>query len=170
MSSVSVLNCASNRRLQMVGDKRKGKAIAVEPRKKSKAEKEADRARVAAAVAERRSRRPDPPFRIWDPAPAQQEQATETAEAEAGAPVPEFEQAGPRRSGRARTQAVPVGAPAAAAQAEETPVRQGSRTRGVGRLTSPLRVGRGRSARRPRRLPRRGQQLGPCIRWTTQSG
>ena len=69
----------------MAGDKRKGKAVAVEPRKKSKAEKEADRARAAAAVAEHRTRRPDPPFRIRDLAPAQQEQVTEQQQSEAGA-------------------------------------------------------------------------------------
>ena len=83
-------------KLQMAGDKRKGKEIAVEPRKKTKADKSADRARVAAEAAERRTRHPDPPFQIRDPAPRGQEPPqtveTEAAEAEAGAPVPETEQ------------------------------------------------------------------------------
>ena len=77
--------------LQMAGDKRKGKEIAEEPRKKTKAEKQTDRARVAAEVAERRTRRPDPPFRIRDPAPRDQEQPAEPTAAKAGAPVPETE-------------------------------------------------------------------------------
>ena len=132
----------------MACDKRKGKAIAVEPRKKSKAEKEAKRARVAAAVAERRSRRPDPPFQIREPASGGQEpaHAATVAETEAGAPVPSSEQqpAGPRRSGRARIQVVPAGAPAAAAA--ETPVRQGPRTRG-GRTAHVTPAGRPRPAR-----------------------
>ena len=94
----------------MAGDKRKGKAVGVEPRKKTRAEKEADRARAAAIVAERRTRCSDPPFRIREPAPAQAEQAEgqiEQAETEAAEPEVELQQ-GPRRSRRARTQDVPV--------------------------------------------------------------
>ena len=133
----------------MAGDKRKGKEPAVEPRKKTRAEKETERGLAAVAVAERRSRRPDPPFRIRESATAGQ---TEAQQAEAGASVPETgveqQQPGPRRSGRARTQAVPPGAPAAAAQpeTEEIPVRQGPRTRG-GRTSHVTPAGRPRPQR-----------------------
>ena len=131
--------------VQIAGDKRKGKEIAVEPRKKSKAKKEADRARAIAVVDERRTRRPDPPFQIRDPTPQGQEPLEEPAE-QAGALVPEAKQpAGLRRSDRVRTQQQP-----ALAATSETSVRQGPRTRGGGPPVSPLRVGPGHSARRSR--------------------